>query len=225
VRYVTGWIILAASLLMMACVETYTPEQGSAKEDAPEYILFDELFVSEQGEEGLTRTVFRTNDKQYWTYEGMTMWTVWGDSEDIFDSRTVTMGKSTGYSGGGYGMVFCQGEYEVEGKMTLAMIVVMVNNEGQYIIGKVIDGIFNDVGWWKFTPYLERGMGKANELTVNFEEENEGYCLSINGYEIERFRDDSEPALRKGKNGYIAVITPFDKFPEFGIDIYYLEEL
>ena len=224
-RYAIGWMVMIVSLLLIGCPDSYTPERKPPAEDMPPFLWGDELFVSEDVGGGLTRTVFRTNDKQYWTYEGMTMWTVWGDGEDIFDSRTVTMGKSTGYSGGGYGIVFCHGEYEVEEKLTLAMLVVMVNNEGQYIIGKAIGGIFNDIGWWKSTPYLHRGTGATNELTMSYEKENGEYCLTINGYEIERFRDDSAPALRKGKNGYIAVITPFDKFPESGIDVYYLEKM
>jgi hypothetical protein len=47
--------------------------------------------------------------------------------------------------------------------------------------------------------------------------------LEINGYEIERFRDEGEPSLSVGRNGYIVVITPYDKFPESGIDVYFVE--
>jgi len=213
--------IIAVTLLTMACVETYTPKERQKKENEPEFIIADELFVTEQGEEGETRTVFSTNDKKYWGYEGLTMWTVRGEPEEIFTSRTVTMAKSSGYSGGGYGIVFCHGEYEIEDKLETAMYVVMINNNGQYIFGKAVGGVFTDYGWWKNSPCLNPGTGASNEVAVSYEEEE--YILSINGTEVERFSSDGEPELFGGKNGYIAVITPFDRFPESSVEIYYME--
>jgi hypothetical protein len=209
----------------MGCPDAY--RTNKEKPDGSQHVVrMDEMFVSEEEDAGAnrTRTVFRTNDKRYWTLNGMTVWTVWDGGETDFDSRTVTMGKSIGYSGGGYGVVFCQGEYEVKGIKTPVMLVVMINNEGQYIIGKAVGGVFTDIGWWKASPYLRRGSGAANEVRVFYEAGNSEYCLEINGYVIENFRDDGVPALRGGKNGYIVVITPYDKFPESGIDVYFMEE-
>jgi len=216
--------IMAAVLILTGCQEGYIPEGTNYPETTTPYSLANELFVSEDYGGGITRTVFRTNDVKYWTLEGLTMWTVWGEGEAEFDSRTVKMAKSLGYTGGGYGIVFCHGEYDVEGKLTPAMLVVMINSEGYYIIGKVQGGIFKDFGWWKATPYINKSAGYLNELTVSYEDGSGEYILKINGNEIERFRDDSEPVLRGGRNGYIVVITPFDRFPNSGIDVYFLEE-
>jgi hypothetical protein len=222
VRSIYGWALAAGALAISGCSNSYTPTQGPLSEKPPAERV-DELFAAEGTEEGMRKTAFRTNNERYWTLEGATVWTVWGEEEEFAD-RTVKMGKSVGYAGGGYGIVFCQGEYEIEGKPEPAMLVAMVNNEGDYIIGKAVGGVFTDLGWWKKTPYLQRGAGAVNEIRVSYENGNSEYRLEINGYFIERFRDDNEPALRGGKNGYIVVITPFDKFPETGIDVYFMEE-
>jgi hypothetical protein len=219
-----GWMLVTAALTAAGCPVPYTPGGHTGGAERPPYARIDDLFVPEEAEGGQIRTVFAINNRQYWTLEGLTLWTVWGEGEGEFTSRTVTMGKSSGYSGGGYGMVFCQGEYEVNGLQEPAMLVVMVNNEGYYIIGKAVGGVFTDIGWWKETAYLHRGAGAGNEIKVSYEEESGEYRLDINGYFIERFRDDEEPALRSGKNGYIVVITPFDQFPQSAIAVYFTEE-
>ena len=206
----------------MGCKDNYTPVPQSSPENQPQFILSNDLYVSEEIDGGLTKTTFTTNDTKYLSYEGMTMWTVWGEDVINFSSRTVKMAKSEGYSGGGYGIVFCHDEYEVEGNNKHAMLIVMINNDGQYIIGKAVGGVFTDFGWWKSTPHLKKGLGISNELKVIYEEDK--YCLIINGEEVERFRDDEEPCLRNGKNGYIVVITPFDNFPASRVNVYFFEE-
>ena len=223
-RHINLLTTMAAALIFMSCLEGYIPDRTWLPEAPPPYFHAEELFLSEDYGDGMTRTVFKTNDVKYWTLEGLTMWTVWGEGEAEFDRRTVKIAKTRGYAGGGYGIVFCHDEYNVGGKKTPAMLVVMINGEGYYLIGKVQGGIFKDFGWWKTTPYINKSAGYYNEVTVRYEKGNGEYVLEINGSEIERFRDESEPALRGGKNGYIAVITPFDKFPDSGIDVYFLEK-
>jgi hypothetical protein len=214
----------AVALVTAGCVVENTPLKKPEAEKPPALERVDELFALEEGEWGEERIVFRTNDEKYWKYEGMTVWTAGGTAKEKFEGRKVVMGKPSGYSGGGYGIVICQGEYEVRGKRQPVMLAVMVNNEGQYIIGKAVGGAYEDYGWWKTSPYLQRGMGVANEIKVSYEEESLEYVLEINGYEAERFRDEGEPALNGGKDGYIVVITPYDKFPESEIDVYFEEK-
>jgi hypothetical protein len=84
--------------------------------------------------------------------------------------------------------------------------------------------VYEDIGWWKTSAYLNRGMGAENEVGVSYEEESGEYKIEINGKEAERFMDEGEPVLKGGRNGYIAVITPYDKFPESGIDVYFEEQ-
>jgi len=196
------------------------PEWG----EIPPPIWSGELFESEADGYGYTRTTFRTNDPQHWNQEGSTIWTVWGDTEAVFESRTVRMAKTSGEPVGGFGIVFCQGEHEINGRLLPAMLVVMINNVGEYIVGKAIGGVFTDFNWWQSTAHLNRGSGSSNEITVTFDEDNGQFILIINGHEIERFRDDNEPRLRSGRNGYITVITPFDNFPVTGINILFWEK-
>jgi len=216
---------LALVLPLAGCPNSYTGGQQPPEQNPPP-VQVDDLFVPGEAEGGLTRTVFRTNDERHWKPEGMTVWTVWGDENAEFTTRAVTMAKSAGYSGGGYGIVFCQAERPegAGGSMEPSMMVVMINNEGRYITGKAVGGIFTDFGWWKDTPYLHRGMGAGNTVAVSYEEEDSEYRLEFNGYVIESFHDPDGATYRQGRNGYIAVITPFDRFPDLGIDVYFTED-
>jgi len=224
-RNLLAGLLIILTLIIFSCKNDFTPDENQFQDDPPPLSWTNKFFEPELIEGGLTRTILRTNDRQYWTYEGFTMWTAWGNANTPFVSRTVSMVKPSGYSGGGYGIVFCQSEHEINGVLTPVMLVVMINNDGEYLFGKTIGGIFVDFSWWKTTPYLNKRTDSANELTVFYDNSTDEFCIQINGYEIERFRDDNEPLLRSGKNGYIAVITPFDNFPVTGIDIYFMEEL
>jgi hypothetical protein len=216
-------VLVLAAIAIIGCGETGAPEQKPEGENPPPLVTMDELFVAEGEEGGLAKTVFRTNDVKYWRHEGATLWSVWGSGEKEFSSRTVKAAKTSGHSGGGYGVVFCQGEYEVGGKPTPAMLVVMINNNGQYIVGKVVGGEFTDFGWWKTSPYISTSAGFLNEISVEYNAEDKEYSLKINGNEVEQFSDDEYPTLHGGKNGYIAVITPYDNFPSSFVNVYYLE--
>jgi len=223
IRKAHSFIFVLIVLMLSACQDYNLPKQEQP-EETPPFARNDALFVSEKSEDGKERTVFRTNNERYWTLEGMTIWTVKGGAQEPFAGRTVTMEKPSGYSGGGYGIVFCQNEYVTNGREEPVMLVAMINNEGQYIVGRAAGGVFADYGWWKRTPYLNRGAGAANEVTVAYEAGSGDYRLEINGYYIENFRDGGKPELSGGKNGYIVVISPFDKFPSSAIDVYFTEE-
>jgi hypothetical protein len=66
--------------------------------------------------------------------------------------------------------------------------------------------------------------GAENEMTVLFEEETEEFEVYFNGFLGRRFRDEEEPVHRGGKNGYAVVITPYDRFPEEEVGVYFKEE-
>ena len=221
---ITKVIILISTLFFVfSCDFKFMPEKKGVPEPLPPVAWADELFEAELQEDGKTKTIFKLNDTKYWTTEGSTIWTVWGEVEP-FRERTVSMSKSDGYTSGGYGIVFCHDEYEVEGKKASAMLLVMINNEGQFITGKAIDSVFTPYGWWKDTPYLLRVAGSINTIKVLYDDDKNEYCLEINGHEVDRFLDTTSPVLRDGRNGYVVVVTPYDNFPITGVDVYFIEE-
>ncbi|MDR2965507.1 MAG: hypothetical protein LBU88_07005 [Treponema sp.] len=216
-------IAMVLVLTFTSCPSNYTPDEQSGEIPTAERV--DDIFVINTNEFGQEYYIFRTNDEKYWKPEGMTIWTVFEQVDEPFTSRTVTMAKPVGYSseGGGYGIVFCHGEYEIDGKIEPVMLVVMINNNEQYIVGKTIGGVFHDYGWWKKTTHLKQGAGTKNKVTVNRESDGEFHII-INDNFVDSFRDNEFPQLSGGKNGYIVVITPFDSFPSPGIDVYFEEE-
>ncbi|MCL2720156.1 MAG: hypothetical protein FWD47_02315 [Treponema sp.] len=211
--------VLLTVIILSGCLDDFSYIGGNITDNQPPLIWADELFTELDINDGYTKTTFSTNNKNHWTYEGFTMWTVWGDDVTPFESRTVKMEKPSGHSSGGYGIVFCHGEYEINGSNTYVMLVVMIRNSGQYIIGKVIGGDFTDFSWWK--PFTQRTG--INEIKVDYIESSNEYRLTINDVELERFSDDSIPVLTGGKNGYIAVVSPLDNFPITGININFYE--
>jgi hypothetical protein len=220
--------VTAAVVILAGCFSPYRPEEEEKPEEGP-LVLVDDLFISSGQEDGKIKTVFHTNDVRYWSWKGLTAWTVWEDAASIvpFTSRTVTMSKVNGYISGGYGFVICQGERTVDEKDEVTeatMLVVMINNDGEYLIGEAIGARFTEFDWWKRTPYLQSNAGAENEVTVTYDGDVEEFSLSINGHFVEKFRDDLKPVHRQGKNGYLVVITPFDDFPRTDIEVYFVEE-
>lgn len=216
--------VVLITLALGACPTPYRGENEKPKGTG--LIQIDDLFESSVQENHRTKTVFRTNDEKYWSWKGVTAWTTWEDGASAlpFTSRTVEMGKINGYEGGGYGMVFCQGERTVGETTEKTMLLVMINNQGEYMIGKVIGSRFTEFEWWKTSPSLNRNAGAKNEVRVSFDAAAAEFSLFFNGALAETFRDDAEPVHREGKNGYLVVITPYDRFPAENVDVYFIED-
>jgi hypothetical protein len=220
--------VMAVVLGVLVLAGCSTPYRGDGETDAETgtgVIRADRLFVSSEEGEGRTKTVFRTNDEKYWSWKGTTVWTTWGDVVPApFTGRTVEMGKVNGDEGGGYGMVFCQGDRVVGGKTEKTMLLVMINNRGEYMIGEVVGSRFTEFAWWKTSPYLNRNAGAKNEVRVLCDAVSGEFSLFLNGALTETFRDDAEPVHREGRNGYVVVITPYDRFPSEDVDVYFIED-
>lgn len=217
------FLILLTVIFIFGCRENIYTSEDDSKDEKNIIERNDNLFVTETANDGTEQIVFRTYNKEHWNYEGMTIWTVRNGLEDDFTTRTVKMSKPNGFSGAGYGIIFCHSEHMINSRIESVMLVVMINNDGDYIVGKAVGGIFYDYGWWKQSQHLRRGPGVTNEITIRYEEETNEYCIVINGVDVENFVDSEEPRLRRGKNGYIVVITPYDSFPDPGIDVYFEE--
>jgi hypothetical protein len=170
---------------------------------------------------GRKLTVFLLNDNKYWTENGYTLWTLEkGVGESLFSRREVRVSKITGDKIAGYGVLICQAMRVGYGDV---MLTVMVNTEQNYAIGKVIGGNYSSIKSWTYSKHIEKGYGRPNDLSITYDKDKKEYTLIINNYEVEKFKDETEPICEGGKNGYIVVISPQDKFPKTPVHITYLE--
>lgn len=208
---------------MFSCLTEYEPqgEEGLPEEGGVVGVV-DELF-NEGGmtEEGRKLTVFILNDKTYWSEYGYTLWTMEkGAGEAIFREREVQVSKINGDKIAGYGIVICQGMRVGYGE---SMLTIMINTEQNYAIGKVIGGNYSSIKSWTNSRYIEKGYGRPNDLKITYDKVNKEYTLIINKNEVEKFKDEREPVCEGGKNGYIVVVSPQDKFPQTPVHVTFLE--
>jgi hypothetical protein len=97
------------------------------------------------------------------------------------------------------------------------MLVTMVNNKREYIVGEVANGIFSSFFDWTVSLALNVGSGVPN--TIGVVRTGEEFFLSFNGVEACTFRDDEAPLHAKGRDGFIVVISPQDRFPKTPVKV------
>jgi len=211
------------TLLIFSCLTPYEPQEESGlPEEGGIISLAEELFTEGwYDEEGRKVTVFLLNDNAYWSEYGYTLWTLEkGAGEESFTSREVCVSKITGDKIAGYGIVICHAMRIGYGE---TMLTIMINTEQNYTIGKVIGGNYKSIKPWTYSAHLLKGYGRENKLNVMFDKEDKEYSLIINNHEVEKFKDETDPVCEGGRNGYIAVISPQDKFPQTAIEITFSE--
>jgi hypothetical protein len=177
----------------------------------------DDLFVSSGSE-----IVFRCNSVEYWTKYGYTLWGVSsaGSSGGTFATRTVNVGKVSGNADAGYGIILCHG---TNSDGDVSMFTVMINKNGYYTIGKVINARYVSILSWTYSAFLAKD-GATNALTVAYDASSSEYVLSLNGTEACRFSDGDNTVNANGANGYIVVISPQDTFPADTVEVRFEEK-
>jgi hypothetical protein len=154
--------------------------------------------------------VFETNERKYVRSGGYTFWYREGNTPGAFTAMEKELIKESGDSGGGYGYFFKEGMVAGYGQ---CMLTVMIRTTGDYAVGKVVDGAYRNIVWWKKGSTLTSGYGAGNRVKVEWDGAAQEYALEINGQEAARFTDSQEPACTGTGYGYIAVITGNEKFP------------
>ncbi|MDR2767429.1 MAG: hypothetical protein LBB82_03780 [Treponema sp.] len=214
------------SVFFFSCLSPY--ENGGAVEaetEIDETVFTPASDLFRETESGVVR--FYTNDPKYRGPNGYSLWTVFGEEQNTLD-RLVSVSKSAGNNSAGYGLVICHKTRESDGTGKLVMLTVMINNRGQYAIGKVINGSYREIKPWTTANaggagnYLKAGTGMKNKIGVSYTGDNH-YELSFNEYVIETFADEEVPFCEgKGKSGYVVVIAP-DDLNKTGVDVYFEE--
>jgi hypothetical protein len=224
------WIFTCGSvmalLLFSACGMSYDgqEEEQGLPQDTGDFQQIAELFTDTvNGETGFISTRFHINDRKYWSQNGFTVWTLWDDPpEPEFTSTEVKVSKPSGNRYAGYGLVLCYGMQDVEGSQIPMMLTVMINNNGQYALGKVTAGRYESLEWWTSHTAIQPNAGPVNTINVSMSRDvnnNAVYTLKVNGISVKQFFDGDPPHLTGGKTGYIVVISPLDEFPKTEVDI------
>lgn len=169
-----------------------------------------ELF--KPGEEGGTKGIrFYTTDRKYRSASGYTLWS-YSAGPGGSDDRTVRVEKRLGNASAGYGLVLCSGVQDVGGRDELVFMTVMINNRGEYAVGKVIGNEYRSLlpSLWERSERLRGHAGNGNELRVVKAGMNH-YELYVNGGHETGFEDNEAPYCDAGgRDGYVVVIAPDD---------------
>lgn len=182
--------------------ETINPEQTNVKEETS---LFNQ-----ENSDGKSYE-FVTNDTRFLNRNGYTFWSVpYVNTHDDFEPVTVTVCKESGRTEAGFGIVFCK--QNLNGKPY--MLTVLINGNGLYTVGKVIEGSFYylDKGW-KASDSIRRGQGVNNKLSVTYDSESKLFYLYINDYKVTSFSTSEDVIFKNSKSGFAVVIANNETFP------------
>ncbi len=172
------------------------------------------LFTASQNS---TLFTFETNDTKYLTQNGYTLWTVpYINTSESFETITVTLDRQSGKKQAGFGIVFCS--QTIDGKPF--MLTLLINASGFYTAGKVYNGVFSHIsGGWKSSPYIKKGNGVKNILTVSYDENSRSFVVKINGYTITAFTVTEQISFKDSKYGFAVVIANNEDFPTESVKV------
>jgi hypothetical protein len=165
------------------------------------------------------RIVFYTNETKYKNHD-YTFWRRLEGGAGSFSGMTMSLIKESGNQAGGYGFFFQGGV--VGGRE--CMLTVLLQKDGNYTIGKVVDGTYYTLKWWTASAYLRAGYGVTNTVGVRWEETENEYVLEINGIQMDRFSDAEAPVCAGSGRGVIAVIAAGEQFPKIPVKVWFMEQ-
>jgi hypothetical protein len=179
----------------------------------------ESLFVPSIDGSGAAFFDFETSDSAYLGDKGYTLWAFKAEPQAPFTSRTVSVDKLSGNPAAGFGIVFCR-QPSFSGE---TMLVAMINAQQEYIVGEARGSIFTEIGPWTHSTYLKQGYNQTNILGLSLDAATRKFTLSLNGNPVPAFSALEPGYPLSGDNGYIAVISPFEKFPANPVRITYKE--
>ncbi|MCK4542793.1 MAG: hypothetical protein KAU17_11220 [Spirochaetales bacterium] len=203
------FLLFVLTLILTGC--PFTTPGGGWDPGAIDDTDFQEAAVLFQEDEESGDTVFMTNDNAYWGPYGYTLWAKKGDEENPFSEIEVKASKITGDDVAGYGIIFCQ--------YNETMLIVMINNRKEFIIGEAVSAEFTVIQEWTKTDHLREGYNQDNLIKVTYDSGTELFSLFLNGQNVLTFRDEKALFHSSGYYGYIVVISPMDEFPEIPVHV------
>jgi hypothetical protein len=208
--------------LLFGCPAPYAPKEAATTPDpgtGGSSEQHDDLFVQQPDQSWL----FSTNDSAFWGPNGYTLWALPLAGQPAFAQRDVDLVKSSGNAWAGYGIVFCQFDTG-DPAIGESMLLVMINTQQQYSVGEVNDSRYTPYSstTWVSHAAMNRGYGVVNRVTVT-RDAGGLFTLYLNGVQVMTFRDGRSPAPNGGGDGYLAVISPQDSFPQTPVTVSYKE--
>ena len=220
-RITKSWMVIPFIVLLSACGLSPMEEKKEIESEEPVNILEESsLFIEDSNNSG--HYLFETNDSKYLNEKGFTIWTTnKTNSSNKFEPITVDIAKTSGRAESGFGIIFCEQQYE--GKPY--MLAVMINTNGLYTIGKVVNGVFFHLeGNWKFSGYINKGYGFKNRIRVSYDISKESFVLEINDEEITTFTVPEKISYKDSKSGFVVVISNREEFPAKAVKVEFEEK-
>jgi len=213
--------ITALSILGCSCASPYPDNADHRADPNPDGGREESLFSPRTDEGGEPFLEFETSDPAYLCPRGYTLWSLKADPQTEFASRRVLACKLGGYGATGFGLVFCHRAAEDPDEET--MLVALINIEQEYIVGEARGAAFAPLVEWTSSTALKRGYAQENEIRVELDRTTRFFSLYLNGIYACEFTTSSPEYELGGGNGYIAVISPRDKFPASPVHIAFKE--
>jgi hypothetical protein len=218
-----SWTSFSAAVFLAclcACSSPYPDRRGSGGESEEQGDAeVESLFVPSIDAPGLFE--FETRDSTYIADRGFTIWALKAESQDPFVSRTAVLNKLGGNSAAGFGLVFCRHGADESADET--MLVAMIDTEQEYLVGEAVGPSFRVIVPWTYSGRLKYGYNQANEVGLGLDGDTRVFTLSLNGEAVREFSAIESDYDCGGSNGYIAVISPQDDFPDKPVRIAYQE--
>jgi hypothetical protein len=225
--------VMYAATLLMSCLSPYEGEEagdGLPGDKTP--IVVSELFTPAENENGKPGYRFFTNDTRYQSPTGYTLWSTVPSPQPAGDflKRKITVHKPYGENVAGYGMVICSTQQVINEQVTTVFLTVMINNVGQYAVGKVIGTRYQTLVDWTTANGLDEGRVPNTVEVVRDTSaiDKNRYYLYFNdplGKNKEHFFVDNIAPVSEGKgmNGCIVVISPLDIRDGGAVDVWFYE--
>ena len=196
-------VLLLSSFIIIGCALPIKEYGNDEKQDSLNNFCtepLNNLFNLEKDTEGKSFYEFKSNNFSFLSDTGYTIFTDQFDDDEIL----CDVIKNDGSNAGGYGVVF----NFYEEKETRSFLVVMINGNRSYCIGKVENNKFIFIVPWIYSYEYIKPATENNSIEIKHDDSSKEYQIYINGNLIQNVDVTSNVE----KTGFVCVITPVEDF-------------